>query len=383
MNKGGMTIGFSMISAQTMGNENTYYCNEDGLWYLSPLPCEDEYGYGGGVCHAKCTKCGFEGDCNSVANHWCETDSNTHNNNSNNTLPETGSAGGGSGSAHHSNNNDHIEEDCESIPMSDAAKAKLRQVLSSLDKSSHFTYGERDSIIGKDPNTGKPITVKVPQVFSSFSEYLSEIAKTPQYEHGASFDYFEDNSVGMQYGLRMYFNNSNNSVEVCAKYATVIDIHNHPVFSAPSPQDLYVLSSNANQYSDSGYKYQGEIVINCNAQDTIIYFMKVEDRESLKKLYVVLENNVDHNGTHNFIKNGACFNYLIEQKSTFKSLSEVDESLLKLQLIANYYTDGKGLSITKYSWSKGKLRTQGDIRTYGVKKAQNKRGKVVYKPIKC
>ena len=269
--------------------------------------------------------------------------------------------------------------------MSDAAKAKLRQVLSSLDKSSHFTYGERDSIIGKDPNTGKPITVKVPQVFSSFSEYLSEIAKTPQYEHGASFDYFEDNSVGMQYGLRTFFDNSENSVSTNASHSTLVDIHNHPDFSVPSPQDLYVLSSNAAYFSKSTSpnKYHGEIVINCNVQDTVMYFLKVEDITSFEKLYKVLDKDVDHEVTHDFKHDGECWDLISDRSGAYKSLSAMDMSLIKLQLIADYYTEGKGLSITKYSWSKGKPRLQGDIRTYGVKKGQNKRGKVVYKPIKC
>lgn len=123
-------------------------------------------------------------------------------------------------------------------------------------------------------------------------------------------------------------------------------------------------------------------IIGCNRQQ------KYED--ILEEADQVVENNADsarrllmHEVTHDFKHDGECWDLISDRSGAYKSLSAMDMSLIKLQLIADYYTEGKGLSITKYSWSKGMPRLQGDIRTYGVKKGQNKRGKVVYKPIKC
>lgn len=118
---GSISIGWSTLSAQQMGNEHGYHCYDDEIGgYYSPLPCDEE------VCHQACIigDCPWEGPCDYYDFHvqvdHSDTDDHQDNNNQDNSNDSSnnggyGGGGGGnggssSGSGGHSsgsNNNFH------------------------------------------------------------------------------------------------------------------------------------------------------------------------------------------------------------------------------------------------------------------------------------
>ena len=97
---GSISIGWSTLSAQQMGNEIAYYCHDDEIgWYNSPIPCDEE------VCHQACIigDCPWEGDCDAYdfhvqvehSNYDNDNEQDNSNDSSNNGGYEGGSGGGG------------------------------------------------------------------------------------------------------------------------------------------------------------------------------------------------------------------------------------------------------------------------------------------------
>lgn len=93
---GSISIGWSTLSAQQMGNEIAYYCHDDEIgWYNSPIPCDEE------VCHQACIigDCPWEGDCDAYDFHvqvdHSDTDDQQDNNNQDNSNDSSNNGGGG------------------------------------------------------------------------------------------------------------------------------------------------------------------------------------------------------------------------------------------------------------------------------------------------
>jgi hypothetical protein len=163
---------------------------------------------------------------------------------------------------------------------------------------------------------------------------------------------------------------------------TIVNFHSHPQasLSAPSAKDLLIL---ANYGSDPTYtNYRGEIIVNCNENDTTLYFLMVKDRTRLKTLYDGIRNEIDMDA-HLFINGGQCADYLEKNKRYLYSLSENERLFVSLKLVSDLYTEGMGIDIIKCQWSDNTNRNNARMSVFGIKKEKKKNGKLVLKPIKC
>lgn len=104
IHNGSMMIGFSTISAQTMGNEyNPYDCDDDEYGaYLSPFPCDEEPN----ICPCLFPDCDFSGPCEEMQEHEQEAHSNSPEepNDDDNDGWEGGGSGGIGGGAGNNGN---------------------------------------------------------------------------------------------------------------------------------------------------------------------------------------------------------------------------------------------------------------------------------------
>ena len=153
--------------------------------------------------------------------------------------------------------------------------------------------------------------------------------------------------------------------------------------SAPSAKDLLIL---ANYGSDPTYtNYRGEIIVNCNENDTTLYFLMVNNREKLKLLCNSLEGEVTD--SHDFKTGGKCYEYLTENKLAYKSLPLNEQLMMKLILISDFFTSGSGMSLVKTHWNNKTSRDKANIIVFGMKKEEKSsakpKSKNMFKPIKC
>lgn len=237
-----------------------------------------------------------------------------------------------------------------------------------MGRSSHFTFGNDTH-----------------NEFCTFDEYFQQIASMPLVEHGGSFECIpgEATESGLdQYGLRFYEPGNENSVHSELFRTTIVNFHSHPQasLSAPSAQDLLVL---ANYGSDPTYtNYRSEIIVNCNENDTTLYFLMVNDRTKLKTLYDGLQGEIDVD-THLFTSGGICDRYLFEHFKELKCLTDNERLLMSLIMISEKYTEGNGLEVVKCHWKGLTNMDKVQMSVIGIKKETKKKGKVVITPIKC
>jgi len=162
---------------------------------------------------------------------------------------------------------------------------------------------------------------------------------------------------------------------------TIVNFHSHPQasLSAPSAKDLLIL---ANYGSDPTYtNYRGEIIVNCNENDTTLYFMMVNNHEQLENLYLHIRNEIDNNNY--FKENGECWRYLKQSEIRYKTLSENERLLTEIQAIAEFYTERNAVEFVMCQWNGSIDRSNAWMSVFGIKKENKKNGKVVIKPVKC
>ncbi len=283
-------------------------------------------------------------------------------------VPHSGDNPGNNRDSTEEPEEDNIEEDCDALPQSAEVKQEMRNILEQMGRSSHFTFGN-----------------DAHNEFCTFDEYFQQIADFPLVEHGGSFECIpgEATESGLaQYGLRFYEPGNENSVHSELFRTTIVNFHSHPQasLSAPSAQDLLVL---ANYGSDPTYtNYRGEIIVNCNENDTTLYFLMVNDRTKLKTLYDGLQGEIDVD-THLFTSGGICDRYLFEHFKELKCLTDNERLLMSLIMISEKYTKGNGLEVVKCHWKGLTNMDKVQMSVIGIKKETKKKGKVVITPIKC
>ena len=203
----------------------------------------------------------------------------------------------------------------------------------------------------------------------------------PGLERGASYDYIHDYGGIDYYGVRIFNLGTENRAEVVPFKTTVVDLHNHPNQSAPSPQDLFLvadLGTDTKKYPH----YQGEIIIDCYKNDTVMYFMMVNDREELKNLRDSLKNEVD-SVTNDFKKGGKCKKYLFEHRKLAYSVNRIEKDMIKLMCIVKRYTNGNSIYFGRFQWNSTEGREKGVMTVYNIIESVSSKGKPITTPVKC
>lgn len=255
---------------------------------------------------------------------------------------------------------DKIKTDCDSVPQSKMVKQAMKNILDGLDKTSGFDIGN--------------------QKYHALDAYLDSLSDKPSLERGASYDFIRDYGDNDYYGVRIFDLGTESRAEIIPFNTTVVDLHNHPNQSAPSPQDLFLvadLGTDTKKYPH----YQGEIIIDCYKNDTVMYFMMVNDREELKNLRDSLENEIDSNNY--FRTGGKCEKYLRINKRSYKPLNKNEKLLTKLMLISDFFTEGKALEFVRYQWNSTEGRKKGVTTVYNIIESVSSKGKTKIKPVKC
>lgn len=164
----------------------------------------------------------------------------------------------------------------------------------------------------------------------SFKDYLIKIQSDPLHEHSMSIqNYGNDGLVAEPINT-----GTESSVLVVSTKYTCADIHNHPNDTPPSPRDLWVLVSNAN---DSNL-FNTRFVIGKNGD---YYAMNVTDQSKVKAFYQKygsIEDNID--SSNNFIYGSRFQKDWENAMEKFEDLGENDAWCYTLAYIMQKYDMG-------------------------------------------